>query len=145
MGRSTDAILFYGFHAGEGAWDEILGGDWETTYVGKKGVLPPPVEYDTDEHKAQHRTFWSARSALVTAEPCTIGTHCSSECPMPFVCIRASKTRARRGHPEEIKPLAIAHEHEWSAPRWDAQLKAFCELMGIPWQTPGWWIVSDWS
>ena len=138
MGQSTDAILFYGFHAEEGDWDEIIGDDWEDAYAAKKGDPEPGVPYDTAENKKLHSDFWNRKSKLVDAEPCEVGTHCSGDFPMPFVCVKASKTRACRGYPEEIKSLDVGED-------WKAILMAFCELLGIPWQEPKWWLVSDWN
>lgn len=138
MGQSTDGILFYGIHADEGEWDEQLGDEWEEEYASKKGVPAPTVEYDTAAHKALHQAFWDKKHDLTKAEPCAVDTHCSGECPMPYAFVKASKTRASRGYPQQITSLAVQ-------PEWDAQLRAFCETMGIPWQQPKWWLVSDWN
>lgn len=138
MGESTDAIFFYGFHADEGEWDDFLGKEWESTFAAKMGTPEPDVDFDTEDHKTLHVAFWEVRKKLVDAEPCEVDTHCSGECPMPYVSVKASKTKAWRGDPQEIKSLAID-------PEWNAQLKKFCELMSIPWQEPKWWLVSDWN
>jgi sulfatase maturation enzyme AslB (radical SAM superfamily) len=138
MGTSTDAILFYGFHADEGEWDDFFGEEWENTFAAKVGTPEPVVGFDTEKHKAEHVAFWRARKKLVEAEPCEVDSHCSGECPMPYVCVKASKTKACRGYPQEIKSLTVE-------PEWEIQLNKFCELMNIPWQEPRWWLVSDWT
>jgi hypothetical protein len=143
MGQSTDAILFWGFHADEGEWDEFIGdeeGDsnWEAAYAAKKGEPAPAVEYDTEENKALHSAHWEREHKLIAAEPCEVDSHCSGDCPMPFVCVKASKTTAWRGDPKEIASLAVG-------PTWESELRGFCALMGIPWQEPKWWLASDWN
>lgn len=124
MGQSTDAILFYGFHADEGAWDDFIGVDWEDTFCSRKAGMFAG-DYD-------------AKNKLLSSEPCQIESHCSAECPMPFVCVKASMTRAWRGYPKKIESLSVH-------PDWDAQLRAFCALMNVPWQEPRWWLLSMWS
>lgn len=144
MGQSTDAILFYGFHADEGEWDEFIGigdeeedgsTDWEDAFAAKKGTAAPTVEYESNEELFS--AYWEAKRKLIEAEPCEVDSHCSCDCPMPFVCVKKSKTTAWRGSPAEITSIAVEST-------WNEQLRTFCELMGIPWQKPRWWMVSNW-
>jgi len=139
MGQSTDAILFYGLHAEEGEWSDYTGDDWEETFAAKKALLKPPkVEYNKKTADL-FKSYWKMKQQIVTAEPCTISSHCSRDCPMPFVAVSASIKRAYRGDPVQISLDLICINTNWKD-----QLYKFCELMGIPWQEPKWWLVSNW-
>ncbi len=136
--------------------------DWEARYARTKGCLPPstpfparlvtptrengwnstPTDYSAEEQAIvdQHMAYWEAKRKLVEAAMCCVNTHCSSECPMPYVAVKASQTTSWRGHMKEITSLAVD-------PTWDAALATFCAAMGI--KTDGkkaaWWLVSYWS
>lgn len=168
MGQSTDAILFFGFcwdeetrrpweigkdRDDEGENDE----DWEARYARLKGLAEPPpipnkgidprtgryIEDYTPEEQAivdRRKSYWDEKRKLIEPLNVFVDTHCSGECPMPFVAIKASKTRAWRGNPMEVTSLEIK-------PEWEHELRAFCDLMGIDVkdQKPKWWLVSDWN
>lgn len=140
MGQSTDAILFYGYcwedetskpwEIGKDSEDED-DEDWEDRYARLKGLKRPSRPWEIIE---EHSAHWAAERELVAVLPVQIDTHCS------FVAVKASKTRAWRGSPMEITSLEVK-------PEWDAQLREFCQLMGIDVgdQQPRWWLVSDWG
>lgn len=133
MGTSTDAILFYGFSAeDEGDWDKRLEDDWTDTFAAHKGVLSP------DSGNDAFNAYWSKKSQLLAAEPCEIDQHCSGAHPISFVYIAESKITASRGDAKEVGTI-------WIGERWRDQLKEFCNLMGIPWQEPKWYLVSYWG
>lgn len=119
MGQSTNAILFYGY-----CWSDEVDGDltseerWEISEEGRK-------EFGVE-----------------------IGTHCSCDCPMPYIFISESETTARRGFPQRI-----VMEHPHGQHKWDVQLHDFITKYGISLdkpeygdapQGPGWFLVSDW-
>lgn len=61
MGTNTDAILFYGFHGDEGAWDNILVCDvlhyvaWEDRLAQLSGVADPgPFRREAVRHFDPH-------------------------------------------------------------------------------------------
>jgi hypothetical protein len=138
MGVNTDAILFYGFHAGENEWDELIGeGDWQDVLATASGHPPPSAPF-SDDTQDEHLAFWRMKKSIADAEPCDIDFHCSGSAPMPFVCVKASRTTSARGDANEIKSLAVD-------PTWDEALQIFTKKMGIPWQQPRWWLVSYWS
>ena len=136
--------------------------DWESRYARAKGCLAPstpfpqrtvqptrenfysstPKDYSTAEQAIidQHTAYWQAKRKIVEAAGCSIETHCSGECPMPYVAVKASQTISRRGYMEEITSLAVD-------PSWNEALDEFCAVMGI--KTDGlkaaWWLVSDWN
>lgn len=175
MGQSTNAILFYGYaweeeeskpwnigkeFEGEGYDDSDE--DWEERYARLRGLAPPsrpfpprevprtrengfsstPTDYTAEEQSIidEYRAFWKAKGELVETEPCAVDSHCSGDCPMPYVAIKDSVTTAHRGSVEHITSLDVG-------PTWEADLRAFCERMGIDVgdQAPGWHLVSMWS
>lgn len=169
MGQSTDAILFYGFcWDDEARWPWNVGktyeereeddDDWETRYARLKGLPEPTEKYPnkgidprtgrymedyTPEEQAivdRRKAYGDEKRKLTEGLNIEIDTHCSGECPMPFVAVKASKTRAWRGNPMEVTSLEIKSE-------WEVELRAFCDLMGIDVkdQVPKWWLVSDWN
>lgn len=165
MGTSTDAILFYGY-----CWTEETSHpwnvgrddpdnrdeDWEERWARAKGLVAPTETYPEtrDRHGkplhdlppdkaaivAKYAAYWDAKRALTEPVGCVAETHCSGECPMPFVAVKASKIKAWRGYPKEIASLKIE-------PEWQAMLDEFCATLGI--KTEGmkaaWWLVSDWN
>lgn len=157
MGQSTDGILFYGY-----CWDDEKASpwasedgsgqdddqDWEERYAAAKGIVAPVEEYPEDKDKspeaeAIRRTFsnyWDAKREVVAASLCEVSSHCSGECPMPYVAVNSSKTTASRGYPQEITSLEVK-------PEWGPALAEFCATMGItpPQDAPRWWLVSDWN
>ena len=141
MGESTDALLFYGYCWTEEApqpWesedndDEDDEDDWEDRYARARGLA--------EENMSDYAAYLRRRQKLTRASGCTVGSHCSRECPMPYVAAVASMVVSHRGHPNKIKPLVVD-------PAWDGQLTAFCKTLGI--QTnglrPAWWLVSNWG
>lgn len=134
--------------------------DWGTRYARIKGVVQTKEEYPdkgidpktgryiedyTPEEQAivdRYKAFLDAKHKLVEAEPCDIDTHCSDECPMPLVAIKASVVTNYRGSmtPVNVGTLNIGEG-------WNEQLAAFCELMDIDTeaQEPGWYLVSYWG
>ena len=135
MGISSDAMLFYGFSAeDEGVWDDLEDMEWEELYAEKKGIKPPEVAY-SDATRAEWSAYWDKTREARAAEPCEMACHCSDGCAIPYVYIKSTHVTASRGYPQEVKTLEIN-------PAWRGQLKAFCDLMGIPWQEPKWYIAS---
>jgi hypothetical protein len=146
MGVSTDAILFWGIVSTDEdeRWlrpsDEDEEGDvpdWEARYAAAVGV-PEPSEPYGEESKPLYHDYWDRKRAAIEASGCSMGTHCSGDYPMDYVTVVASKTRASRGCPQEIRSLEVG-------PDWEAKLRDFCAQLGIPWQEPGWWLVSYWG
>jgi len=153
MGVSTNAYLFWGLCGGdEGHWvnlgreygdggyvEDTEGldeqGDWEDIYAARMG-LESPGPYD--EHKDEYPAYWDAKRKLVEESGCEINWHCSGEYAMPFVAVSESLTRAARGDPAKVEPRE-------AKPEWEAKLRRFCEVMGVKWSEPGWWLASYWG
>lgn len=171
MGQSTNAVLFYGFcwteetstpwTIGKDDYDDDDDEDWEERYARLKGLVEPTVkfperrakdgystpkdsEYTPEElaAKNEHSAFWSAKHDLVAASVVEIDRHCHGDCPMPYVCIRKSQVTNYRGDMTVITPDTLKVGDDW-----DAQLAAFCDLMGIDIKDmkPAWFMVSYWG
>lgn len=156
MGQSTDAILFWGY-----CWDEEKASPWfdeesgdgeetaERRHARMRGIVEPTGPYppDADEgpdaatRRAEFSAYWEKERVAWAAARMEVGSHCSASCPMPYVAIAESHTRAWRGYPKPITSLDVGAD-------WSERLDAFCALMGIKpplGQKPQWWLVSDWN
>jgi len=99
--------------------DDADDDEWEARYARGKSCLPPstpfpermvkptrengwnstPKDYSPAEQAIinQHTAYWATKRAIVEAATCCVGTHCSGECPMPYVAVKVSETTASRG------------------------------------------------
>lgn len=149
MGRSAKAILFYGFCWTEetdspwnigfkyNQWDEKEE-DWKERYASRSGVTPPAEvkPYPTKPYQK----YFNAKLDLIDALPVGIDFHCDVDCRMPFVFVKNSRLSNYGGDMTEITSLEVK-------PEWEAQLREFCEFMGIDVKDmkPTWWMVSYWG
>ena len=122
MGQSTDAILGFGW-CGEG-----------------------DVEYadDTDGD-------FSIREEVEKLFGVELGTHCSNDCPMPFLFDVKSKVKAWRGHPKTVGLLIADSDVSQRVCKALAWLWKEHPILAERWQLPKkiqkceWYICSDWS
>lgn len=156
MGTSTNAILFYGY-----AWEdecdlfEDREKDWEEILLGKRGVINPwgafPKELSHYSQKAKAEIWiadrkveldvWYKRKETVRGEfSCEIGSHCSGECPIPYVYVKESQLLAYRGSVVEVGNINIRES-------WNSSLDRFLDALEIkkPHENPKWCLVSMWS
>lgn len=152
MGQSTDAILFYGYcwdDENRYPWDDGEEEDWEERLAERLGApSQPEAEYPSDKDKtpeaeALRKAFsvvWDARRQKRDSLNVAMSSHCSGECPIPFIHVKDGILTANRGYPKTVSALDVK-------PEWDAQLADFCHLMGItpPQESPRWWLVSYWN
>jgi hypothetical protein len=146
MGQSTDGILFYGiaydddlelpWEAEEFEGEEL---DWEDWYAVQAGVERPTIPYE--ESEKVHEIYWDQKRNALEDQPIEIGTHCSCEYPMVYIAPKAINLSASRGYPLE---LDLVNLQSRVTPEVDAQIKTFCELMGLPYSKPKWWLASLW-
>lgn len=155
MSTSTDAILFYGY-----VWDEetstpwTIGKDdedadserdeeedWEERYARLKGGLTKP-EMPGGYDSKLYTEYLHKKGEIVKDSACEVGTHCHSDAPMPYVCIRSTYICNSRGDMTRLSPEQFEVDEGW-----DVELKKFCKLMGIapPAEGPGWYMVSYWG
>lgn len=136
--------------------DEDEDEDPEVRYAKAKGLVEPTGQYPetVDKHYKrrtdftpaeqavidEYSVYWDRQRELTKASGCEVGTHCSSECPMPYVAVKESVLKSWRGYMTEINSLGVG----WD---WDDKLRDYCEVMGIDVseKRPAWWLVSDWS
>lgn len=180
MGQSTDAILFYGYvwsDEGHQLWDRSDYDDWYEALAKRRGHASPWDLYKSSGAEAAHSNLpykdqsaayrawkdevgfdamvkeWDAIKDAIEAEhpDISVGTHCSGECPMPYICIADTEQTARRGYPEAVN---VAKVSETNKAWWNAALSDFIETMEIDLsapeygeapQGPGWFLVSDWN
>ena len=150
MSQRTDAYLYYGFdfhdaESGENDMyyedeNEVLGGenDWRHVLAVRNGILAPIVTYEQDGDA--HQTFWAVSEEHAKAFGCMIGSHCSGDYPVYFVCIAESHLSANRGCPTEVPD-----GHTVPVDAWNDELKVFCEVMNIKWREPKWLLASYWG
>ena len=146
MGQSTNGILFYGINLGENG-DEFTFDDeaehyeldFETIYAAKHGLLEPEGDYDDLLTRPLFKAYWDKKSSLLKSCPCEIDTYGSSDYPLYFVAVKAGKYLVHRGYTTEIPDGLTAK------PEWKEQIKAYCELMGLPYSDPKWLLVSYWG
>lgn len=152
MGTSTDAILAFGFDLGDpedGELDKLLEAgrendededtfDPDTLLARDAGVQPPTVEYG-EATKHTFEAYWKAKREAVEAHPLDVISHCSGNCPMYFLAVRGTESRALRGYPESNISLPEVSAESVQA------MREFCERYGITFKTPSWCLFSDWS
>lgn len=145
MGTTTDAYLYFGFtfhdeetHDSGPDWINEEDTDWGSVYVARAaGILAPDEEYN-DRNKKVFHEYWEKRNARVDDCPCEINTHCSGDYPAYFVTLKSKRFTAHRGYPVEVNLIEPTKKEI-------KQLKDFCDLMKIKWQTPRWELASYWG
>lgn len=123
MGQSTDAYLYFGFdfydaESGLGSapeWGDDR--DWASWAYAEK--LPQETKDKLKELNIE------------------IDCHCSGDYPVYFICTKESFTRAWRGYPKEAKMDAGENAI--------GRIGHACELLGIEFQEPKWWLASYWG
>lgn len=173
MGQSTDAIFFYGYCWNEEAelWDKDRYDEWYEA-AAKRRDIPSPWDFYRDsgaetEHgllpyKDQTAAYeawkdavgfesmlagWDAAKDSIKAEHphINVGSHCSCDCPMPYICIVGTEQRAWRGRPTTFDPAMMVLDQDNT--NWDGWLANFVEALDIDVtdaQGPGWFLVSNW-
>lgn len=164
MGRSTDALLVYGYDlGGDEEWnvpepEDQDEEDGEDEYglierVAAKllvaaGFNEPDPDPDApysdgpEYRQSPHFQWYLRRSAATEALPVQVETHCSSEYPMYLLV--AHVIRAWRGHPQF--PDLAKLEQQRAAEDWDRKLAAAIDALGWTMEgSPRWILCSDWG
>jgi len=136
MGVSTNGMLFFGIPYGEeeisrnsllkdAGLDRSENSDYnfDTLYALKMGVDYKSYEQVSEINK---KSF------------CDVGEYCSCDCPMYYVYIKVSHYKVYRGDVVEI-PNGLTAD-----PAWKYKIKAYCDLMELPYREPSWFIASLW-
>lgn len=162
MGQCAEAILFWGY-----VWDEEgepwnisptdpdaeeCYGVWEKRLRKRTGFSQanPWKEAPSGDaaakawakHNRKHiDAYYEAERAHVKthARGCKVGDHCCDAAEMPYVAIEASETCIEWG-----EAIALDAARLVVKPEWEADIKAFCEVMGIDVGSRrlGWWVVA---
>ncbi len=117
MGQSTDAILVWGFDLGdrEGLDEEVQN----------------RIEHWNDDG-------YDEVTALEKSTGAELVSHCSCDCPHYIIGVTKTKTRAWRGHPQEIESLDL------DVAEGQAALGAFAKALGVDTKVGRWILASDW-
>jgi len=136
MGYDIEGILFYGVMVDDEpnimhAWDIGAGGmDWEEYYANKKG-LP----YPEDLSRNSMREYLDKRRQLLIKAGCTIDWHGDNDSYMVYVALTDHNHKG--GKPSKvIGSLDVPQDA-------DEKIKAFCEVMGLKYEYPQWWLTGS--
>lgn len=134
MGVSTNAILFYGLL--------LPGGDDDEGDIDSAVAIEDWIDEWQEEYLKRKNLDWkndySIQSTMMEDCPVEIGWHCSGDYPMHYLSPKDAGKSASRGYPEVVDSLEVK-------PEWDGQIKEFCEVMGIRYSQPKWYLVSYWG
>lgn len=173
MSQSTDAILFYGYCWDDETelWDKDQHDEWYEALAKRRGITSPWDFYRDSGAETEHGllpykdqkvayeawkidvgfepmlTEWdSVKDAIEAEHPdISVGSHCSCDYPMPYVCIAVTKQRASRGSPVAFDPSNMALDEDII--NWLDPLGKFVEALDIDVSNaegPGWFLVSNW-
>jgi hypothetical protein len=122
MGISSDGMFFYGL-----IWKD----------EDKPWKSPTPDELTKAKYgEPDWEELYEMRAGKkADKSPVLADIHCSFEFSMPLVAVRKTFVKAYRGDPQRAKILTID-------PEWEGELREFCEIMGIKWREPAWWVTS---
>jgi hypothetical protein len=164
MGQSTNAIIFFGICLDQETYrpyEDPLDEEWEVRYARLMGVRKPEKPYPerpysqraapnyTDDEKAiidHYSAYFEAKHDVVRKSPVQMDTHCSGDCPMPFLYIEGTRLLAHRGFPQKIDPINLMVNQD-TMNIWNEQIIEFAQKMGIDIKgcVSGWYLVSDWN
>lgn len=154
MGSSADAHVFFGFtfHDEDDPkrdFEAFDPSDWQEVYAAKKGVVNDSGMFNseggyalkdgTPEFKAARAkldAFYEAKHVLLKALPFRIDHYGYSDGGGKYyVHLSRAHQSAIDWDAKELEvPFTRIKEYE------KADMKAFCELMEIPWQEPKWYL-----
>jgi len=149
MGVSTDGILFYGICLPEESYEwsddsncfieEKLGLKDQSGLFDEHGEYA--VEEGTEEHERRKKLWHKHKDRCMAARKelgANVDIHCSYNYPMNYIFAEGSRIRASRGYPEEVKSLEVK-------PEWDVNIRKLCDILGVEYEQPKWYLVSMWG
>ena len=125
MGQSTDAYFFFGIVSNEDAnWIELA------------RALGVDVPSDGGDDEYNEENAEEAIREYIETLGLELDTHCSCDCPMPF--IYATQVRAWRGDATRIRlePISSSQEKELE--------RLFEKLKDSGWMKPAYYLASMW-
>lgn len=152
MGMDCYGILYYGFPLEQDAgdtefpkWAYDEDGDldldrWSDIYLksigyDETGYSFDPKRYREDaDYAAEIRKIWDTRSQLLKQSGVAVARSGYDGNLVHFVF--TLKVSSEWG---QMIPIDMTVQ-----PQWEDQLKKFCEVTGIPYQQPQWYLTSKW-
>lgn len=137
---ALSGIVFWGFVIPDDVelpWEAHDAAQWQDHFATVMELKPPEVAYEGNEE--EYHTYYDQMQAAVVEAGCEVdatGDHEWAERPR-FVHVTAGQIYASA---PQVEPLDAGRLEV--KPEWNAKLKSFCELMGIPFQEPGWYLTS---
>lgn len=134
MGRSTTAMVAFGFDLGEDLPEAWEGLEFDDIIAQENGLeQPPPESHDNSKWS----NYFTTLGQLADAYPLELIYHCSCDYPLHFLALKGTQQWADRGYPallEQLPPIE---------PDAITQMKDFCARHNINWQEPGWYLFSN--
>lgn len=143
MSRDAIGVLFYGFVVDpwnrdeqewrdEEVWEEA-DGEYEKYYIIKAGVeLPEAPDVETKEEMMAR---WKEEERLI---PCVLEVDGIEGSGNLYLAANGSVIQSRGGSALLLTPDSLKVGEDW-----DQKIKGFCEVLGIPHQTPGWHLTGE--
>lgn len=147
MGRSASASMFWGFQLPEDLQPELelsKGSWWSDEHIALQHGVPrvPFVAKDVDEtgYVAWSENYAQIRAVVEAAPGFFIYSgYMDSDFTPCYVGMKCSHWRCPWYGPEKRETLPV-----WE-PGWEVLLRAFCEKMEIPWETPSWLLIASYG
>lgn len=139
MGVSTDAKLFYGIRLPEDFEEPewMQSADQDDEYLKRTNAEGPERPPSENYRDAEWDAWRTVRNALIKTIPCEMDYEGSDGCLMHVVAMKGTLQTASRGYP--------IHPHMNLPADADEKIKAYCEVMGLPYSKPQWWLASWWG
>jgi len=155
MGSRPDAVLAWGFEIhtysednpnwmdGEAPEQKAHPGEslsWEEIYTMRKGLSY--VGYSGPDYSQEKRAAWrEEKERLISLGDGQIAIN-DEETGPSFVCVKSSYQTSDW---EQLKELDLKHLAGMPVEEMEQKLRAFCEVMGIPWKQPRWFLTATYS
>lgn len=139
MGYTVSGTVFYGIPLGgdedgfEFPWDDDEE-EWQDIWAKKIGIKKPDRDdfKSDDDYYKQLEPYWRETFKISDESVCDIAFSGYDGFYTHYIEIKESGVESQWG---EIVPLSPE-----TKPEWDAQLKHFCEFLGLPYSQPKWYV-----
>jgi len=145
MGSEANALIGFGFELDRyedvpEAMEEEEDGA-EDLYLRRTGFFDNVPEPDFEKDEESWSAWLKLKQAALDTCPCVLHDWGEESGPI-LVCVKVSQIKGdweglKRLNLEEMS--ALAHDHQGA---WNEQLKAFCEVMGLPFKEPHWFLTA---
>lgn len=152
MGVCTDGIIFYGIEYGEDLPERagvvVDSVDWwygaDDIYDKKMGVKAPiyPERSDFEGPKEWEEAldeYGAAAKRIEDARGCELSTHCSGEYPIYYLALNYKHRVSPRGYSICFN---VVDNFFKVGPEDDKIIENYCEIMGLKYSQPKWYLAS---